>query len=353
MEYVVSSEYEGAILRDYLKNKLCLSRAIVTGLKQKQGIKVNGVNVTVRYVLSSGDVVSVAFEDDEKNEKITPIDIPINIIYEDADVVVVDKPPFMPVHPSYGHFNDTLANALCFRYRNENFVMRAVNRLDRNTSGIVLVAKNRRASSILSMQMKNREIGKEYVALVEGTPPKNFLIKAYMKRKGESIIERYVCPKDEIGAEFSFTEGSVFCPPNETLAENKADVVNAKGIEQITSENVGDANINDVETKKYTLVKLIPHTGRTHQLRVHMAYLGFPIVGDEMYGNGKETLSTENNSNEISSVFDETDLKSAFREEGEHRHMLHCYRLEFIHPTTEEKMSFTSVPKFASVEHLY
>lgn len=335
MEYVVTAEYGGELLRSYLKNKLSLSRALVTELKQKQGIKVNGVNVTVRYVLSEGDVVSVAFEDDEKNEKITPVDIPIKVIYEDADLVVVDKPPFMPVHPSFGHFNDTLANALCFRYKNENFVMRAVNRLDRNTSGIVLVAKNRRASSILSGQMKNREIRKEYVALVEGTPPEHFLIKAYMKRKGESIIERQVCVQGEIGAEFSFTEGFVFQLQNEIHAENKETVSNATVCENTVA----------AEQKKYTLVKLIPHTGRTHQLRVHMAYLGFPIVGDEMYGNEKETASGEKISNRLSLLGEANNC--AFMEEGEHRHMLHCYRLEFIHPTTEEKMCFTSIPNFA------
>ena len=114
MEYVVPKEFDGVILRTYLKNGLCLSRALVSLLKREQGILVNGEKVTVRYVLRDGDKVSVSFEDKENNEKILPVDIPINVIYEDSDVVVVDKPPFMPVHPSHGHFTDTLANALCF-----------------------------------------------------------------------------------------------------------------------------------------------------------------------------------------------------------------------------------------------
>ncbi len=295
MDYVVSTEYDGVLLRTYLKNKLCLSRALVSSLKREQGIAVNGEKVTVRHVLGAGDVVSVSYEDKEKNEKILPVDIPIHVIFEDDDIIVVDKPPFMPVHTSHGHFTDTLANALCFRYKDESFVMRAVNRLDRNTSGIVLVAKNRRSSAILSEQMKKREIGKEYIALVEGIPPEKFLVEVYMKRKGESIIERCVCSSESAGGEYSFTEGIVL-----------------KTKKSFETEKASSCQ---------SLVKLIPHTGRTHQLRVHLSYMGFPIVGDELYGN----------------AIDSSD---------ESRQMLHCSKLEFVHPTTEEKMSFSSFPEF-------
>jgi 23S rRNA pseudouridine1911/1915/1917 synthase len=167
--------------------------------------------------------------------------------------------------------------------------MRAVNRLDRNTSGLVLVARNRRASAILSGQMKKREIGKEYIALVEGVAPYEFLIETYIKRKGESVIERMVCNRDDDGAEYSYTTGNLI---------KKTD-------------------------KNTSLVSLIPHTGRTHQLRVHLSYLGFPIVDDELYGNGCDDVT-----------------------ESEKRHMLHCSALEFTHPTTGERVRFSSVPSF-------
>jgi len=287
MDYIVSSEYDGLLLRTYLKNVLSLSRSLVSEMKRKQGLSVNGEKVTVRYVLKEGDCVSVNFEDEESSENIEPVYIEIRILYEDEHIVVVDKPPFMPVHPSHGHRNDTLANALAYRYRDKNFVMRAINRLDRNTSGIVLVAKNRKSAFFLSNQMKERKIGKIYVALTEGVPPEKFSVEAYMKRKNESVIERRICFKDEDGAEYSYTEG-----------ETKESYRKSDG-------------------KIYSLVELIPHTGRTHQLRVHMAYLGFPISGDDLYGK-----------------------------EGE-RHMLHCRYLSFTHPETREKMEFVSECGFA------
>jgi 23S rRNA pseudouridine1911/1915/1917 synthase len=296
-DYIVPENYQGVLLKTFLKNHLLLSRALVSALKREQGLRVNGECVTVRYVLSVGDIVSVSYEDKESNEKIIPANIPINVVFEDEDVIIVNKPPFMPVHPSHGHMLDTLANALCYRYKDDNFVMRAVNRLDRNTSGLVLVARNRRSSAILSNQMKKREIGKEYTALVCGCPPEEFIIETYMKRKGESVIERCVCEKHETGAEYALTEGKI-CENGKVF--------------------VGE--------KEYALVNLVPHTGRTHQLRVHMAHLGFPIAGDELYGFGER--------------FGDYD--------GEIRHMLHCSMLEFIHPSTGEKMRFVSKYDFDS-----
>ncbi len=289
MEYTVCADFDGVLLRTYLKNGLRLSRALVSSLKRKQGLRVNGERVTVRHVLKKDDVVFVDLEDEESSENISPVSIPVDIVFEDGELVVVNKPPFMPVHPSHGHYEDTLANALAYRYRETKFVMRAVNRLDRNTSGLVLVAKNRRSAALLSEQMRERKIGKEYLALVEGVPPQNFSLKAFMKRKNASVIERCICDENDSEGEFSFTEGEV--------------------INTFTLEN----------HKTVSLVRLIPHTGRTHQLRVHMAHLGFPIVGDDLYGNGGE------------------------------RHMLHCHRLELVHPTSNEKMVFESVFDYKSI----
>ncbi len=282
MEYIVSAEHDGLLLRTYLKNVLFLSRSLVSEMKRKQGLSINGEKVTVRYVLKMGDVVCVDFEDDVGSENIEPVNIEIKVLYEDEHIVVVDKPPFMPVHPSHGHRNDTLANALAYIYRDKNFVMRAINRLDRNTSGIVLVAKNRKSAFFLSNQMKERKFGKIYVALTEGIPPDEFFVETYMKRKNESVIERKICFKNEDGAEYSCTEGKT----KESFRKSNGDV--------------------------FSLVELIPHTGRTHQLRVHMAYLGFPIVGDDLYGTDGD------------------------------RHMLHCRYLSFVHPETREKMEFFS-----------
>ncbi len=384
--FIVSKEYDGVLLRTFLKNEISLSRAMVSALKREQGMRVNGETVTVRYVLKENDVVSVDLEDKEKSEKILPVNIPLSVIYEDDEIVVVDKPPFMPVHPSFGHYFDTLANALQYKYRDRNFVMRAVNRLDRNTSGLVLVAKNRRAASILSAQMKNRQIGKKYFALVEGDAPEQFLIEAYMKRKQESVIERCICSSKDDGAEYSSTEGRKIKTTDEALGERSAG-------------------------EKYSLLELIPHTGRTHQLRVHLSFMGFPIVGDELYGakapteklkekleehfaeieydfkndytaptdaNSQNitntltdintqsitnaltdintqsitnTLTDSNAQNFENSLTDDNKLEiqrfSDVQNDTFHmRHLLHCGWLEFYHPETKEKISFESKPDF-------
>ncbi len=338
-DFIVSKEYDGVLLRTFLKNEISLSRAMVSALKREQGMRVNGETVTVRYVLKENDVVSVDLEDKEKSEKILPVNIPLLILYEDDDIVVVDKPPFMPVHPSFGHYFDTLANALQYKYRDRNFVMRAVNRLDRNTSGLVLVAKNRRAASILSTQMKNRQIGKKYFALVEGDAPDQFLIEAYMKRKQESVIERCICSSKDDGAEYSSTEGRKIKTTDEALGERS-------------------------DGEKYSLLELIPHTGRTHQLRVHLSYMGFPIVGDELYGakspneklkekleeqffEKKHEVQNDANVQKESNDTDEMKRFSDVQNDTFHmRHLLHCGWLEFYHPETKEKICFESKPDF-------
>ncbi len=271
----------------------------------------------------------------------------------------MDKPPFMPVHTSHGHYCDTLANALVYRYKEENFVMRAVNRLDRNTSGLVLVAKNRRAAFILSNQMKNREIKKTYYALVEGKAPDEFSVEAFMKRKKESVIERCICSSDHMGAEYSLTEGRKI-------------------------KDMSFSPLRNLEENSFSLLELVPQTGRTHQIRVHLSYMGFPIVGDELYGAKtvvdkefeKAFINDEKYRPFIPNIKTESDTESChlksieqFREfekneplkktdnfekpdtlekidTFETRHLLHCGKLEFIHPETMKKISLESFPDF-------
>ncbi len=312
MDYIIEKKYDGVLLRTYLKNNLSLSRSLVSSLKRNQGIRVNGEGVTVRYILKEGDRLEVSFEDTVSNdENILPFDIPLKIVFEDDDFVVVDKPPFMPVHPSHGHYCDTLANALAFRYSGKGFVMRAVNRLDRNTSGLVLVARNRRSAGILSNQMKSRTIGKEYIALVEGIPPEKFTVEGYIRRKDASVIERCVCDKSDEGAEYALSEGVLM--ESFYLCENG--IVPTNAVNETNSEK-NTKTVNDSNSAVCSVVRLIPHTGRTHQLRVHMQHLGYPILGDELYGNGGQ------------------------------RHMLHCCKLEIEHPTTGERMTFESMTDF-------
>ena len=152
MDILIKKEYDGLILREFLLCKIGISVAMLKHLKFiPDGMLINGEHVTVRHILREGELLSVKCEDDEPSENIVPSDIYVKIAYEDSDLVVADKPPFMPTHPSHGHFDDTLANALCHRYLGEKspFVFRPVNRLDRNTSGLVLVARTRMAAAFL------------------------------------------------------------------------------------------------------------------------------------------------------------------------------------------------------------
>lgn len=283
MDFLIGQDAQGMTVLDFLRRKVGLSGAMLRHLKFiPDGIEVNGSHVTVRHVLLFGEVLSIKSEDSEPSENVVPSDIDIAIAYEDSDVVVPDKPPFMPTHPSHGHFDDTVANALCYRYKDEGvpFVFRPINRLDRNTSGLLLIARNRMAASRLSAAMKRGDIHKEYIAILDGTLPQTEgEINTFMKRTEESIIVRRVCTEEE-GGDRALTRYKV-------LASNG----------------------------KYSVVSAMPLTGRTHQLRVHFAHLGAPIVGDDMYGQKSPYIG---------------------------RHALHANRLSFEHPAHKRMLSFES-----------
>ncbi len=258
MEFKVGVGDSGILLRSYLK-RLSLSNKLIAHLKTvENGITINGEHVTVRYTLKQGDVVGLAIEDTESSEAVEPRELPLDILYEDDDLVVCNKPPFMPTHPSHNHHDDTLANALAFYYSDKPFVFRPVNRLDRNTSGTVLVAKNARAAAMLFSEMKKRNIGKTYLAVVEGELCGGGVIEKYLCRTEASIIVRRVCEENEPGAQYAKTEYS-----------------------SVATEN------------NLSLVRLNPLTGRTHQLRVHLASIGHPILGDDIYGNASELISRQ------------------------------------------------------------
>ena len=251
MEFTVNKEQEG-LLRDFLRQQLSLSSAQITRLKQKPlGITVNGEHKTVRYILNDGDVVKLDLEDENTSENIVPNDIPLDILYEDDDVIALNKPYDMPTHPSHGHFEGTLANGLMhyFIKKGEKCLFRVVNRLDRETSGVVLCAKNGAAASKLSESMQKGEFEKTYFAVVRGTVPEKGIIEKNIKRREESVIFRCVCGD---------SEGKYA----KTVYKRMA---------------VSDSG-------EYSFVMLTPVTGRTHQLRVHMAHIGTPIDGDSLYG---------------------------------------------------------------------
>ena len=252
MEYRVNTQTDGKSVLEIMRQELGFSAAHVRHLKfREDGILVNGSRVTVRYILKNGDLLTLAAEDTESGEALLPVELPLPIVYEDHDVVIPDKPANMPTHPSCNHHTDTVANALAFRYAEQGlpFVFRPISRLDRNTSGLLTVARNRIAAAALTRAMQNRQIKKQYIAILCGIPPKSEdIIETHIRRTAQSVILRENCLPDE-GGELALTRYRVLC-----------------------SDHV------------YSLVCAEPLTGRTHQLRVHFAGIGCPIVGDDLYG---------------------------------------------------------------------
>lgn len=256
MKIVVPAEFDGRILRSYLKNTLGLSSKALAHLKAiPNGIVVNSSRVTVRYVLHTGDILELADTDTQSSENVIPVPLPLSVLYENEHIIVLDKPPFMPTHPSHGHTDDTLANALAYRYLKEGrpFIFRPLGRLDRNTSGVVIAGKTRAASGSLGNALLRGEVKKRYVALLRGYLPEDnavHTIESPIRRAADSIIIRTACDMNEEGAEYALTNYRVL-----------------------------------LSNKDYSLVLCEPRTGRTHQLRVHFSHIGHPIVGDDIYGD--------------------------------------------------------------------
>ena len=263
MYFKVDYNSSGRLLRDYLRCECGISRNLLIKLKKLNGgIKLNGTPVTVRVVLKTGDIVEISDEDraEDENPYLTDGGVLPEIVYEDEAMMVFNKPPDMPTHTSRGHTENCLANSVSayFHKKGTPFVFRAVNRLDRDTSGAVLVAKNKFYASKLSESLQNGGFRKVYLAVLDGEVPESGKIEGYIKRQAESIIKRVMCQKDEPGAAYSLTY-------YERLA-----LCNGK-----------------------SLVRVYPETGRTHQIRLHFSGIDAPVCGDTLYGNSSEDIDRQ------------------------------------------------------------
>ena len=277
----VSFNRDGAVILEYLRLDMNLSATLVKKVKYG-GVFINGQNVHMRAVVRAGDSVEVRLPD-ESSENIRAYPMPLDIVYEDEWMIAVNKPAGMPTHPSRGNSLPTLAEGI-MAYFGEDFVFRAVNRLDRDTGGIVLIAKDQISAARLSDTMKRGGFCKKYEAVIMGVPEQvHGIIDAPIARESEGTMRR---------------------------------VVRDDGKRAVTEYRLL-GKIDDLRS----LVEITLHTGRTHQIRVHMAHVGHPLYADFLYG---EKIDGAN-------------------------YLLHAKELSFIHPFTNEQIVLESAAPFGAV----
>lgn len=261
-------------VKSIMRENLNFSRRLSKNLELSGNIFLNGKEIKLNKIAHKGDNLSIEFNEEE--DEYDAVHIPINILYEDDAILAVNKMPFMVVHPTKSHQNNTVANGVAYYFRERGIQrkVRLVNRLDMNTSGIVIIAKNPYAHNNLSVEMKMNNVEKYYYAIVEG------------------IIE------DDKG---TINEPIARLNPDDILR-----VVHPSGKECITHYEVKK------RLQDKTLVKLKLETGRTHQIRVHMKHIGHPILGDTLYGRESDVIN---------------------------RQALHCYEMKFNHPITGREIN--------------
>ena len=281
MEKIVVDE-QNLRLDTYITSKSSnISRVMVQKLIESGNITVNSKKKKTSYKVQIGDIIEINIPK-PRDAKIKPEDIPIEIVYEDNDIVVVNKPKGMVVHPANGNPNGTLVNAVMAACKGTlsgiggEIRPGIVHRLDKDTSGLLIIAKNDKAHINMSNQIKNREVRKKYIALVRG------------------IVNE--------------DEATINMPIGRSTKDRKKMSVRKDGKEAITHFRVIK------RYNKYTLLEIKIDTGRTHQIRVHMAEIGHPVVGDMVYSNGKNEFGIEGQ-------------------------MLHAKSLEFKHPVTGKMMN--------------
>lgn len=278
IEYKITCEDEGTSVEKYLRGKGYTRQSIIELKKYKNSTMIGETWVHMNYKLCKDDVLVVAFDEAATSEKIPPVKLTFPVIYEDEDIVVVNKPADMPIHPSLNNYENTLGNAAAYYYeeKGENFVFRCINRLDRDTTGLTILAKHFVAAGILYDQMKKRDIHREYVAIVEGSDISDEgIVDAPIGRVKGSTIERCI----------DFENGERAVTHYKVLKRKETNALLAFRLE----------------------------TGRTHQIRVHMKHIGHPLLGDWLYNPENKEMA---------------------------RQALHSRSLDFAHPISGEEMHF-------------
>ena len=273
LKLTVDNDSAGSTVERYLERNGVTGKMMAALKKHPENVLLNGSPSKLNSILCNADVLEIMITEKKDDTPISPWEKELDIVYEDNEIIVINKPAGMPVHPSRRHPDTTLANALVYRYGN-GISCHCITRLDKDTSGLVLVAKNRYSAALLSESMKRHEIKKVYLAIVTGKIDKPGEVKAPIFREGPSV-KRTV----------NFEHGS-------------NSITDYEPVKYYTKQNI-------------TLVKVVPLTGRTHQIRVHMAYIGHPLCGDELYNPYPCFLN---------------------------RQALHAYKLTFPHPLTKKPL---------------
>lgn len=253
LEFVVPESFEGAKLKHFLRGPCKISNKLMTRQKLVfNGILVNGIHAYVTKIIHTGDLVCLRLPDWEKEIEAVPI--PLDIVWEDDDLLVINKPSHMPVYPTPGHDADSLANAVSAHYQAHGWKLgfHPIYRLDKNTSGLIIIAKHSYGASVLAFGVE-----KEYTAICEGNLQGEGTISAPIRLKEGHGIQREVGEGE--GAQYAVTHW--------------------KAVEKYQNG--------------HTLLKIHLETGRTHQIRVHFSHIGHPLAGDDMYGGSREWISRQ------------------------------------------------------------
>ena len=274
--YEIQEKDAGKTIETFLLEHEYTPTCIKSLKKAESLITVNGKWEFVNKLLQENDILETVFLDDGSSENIPAVEMPLDIIYEDEDILVLNKAAHLPIHPTKGYETSSLANGVVYYYEKQNipFVFRSINRIDKNTTGLVIVAKNMLSGSILGESMRKREIQRTYLAITEGDLPENGTIDLPIGRREGSAVERCI---DE------------------------------NGVKAVTHfERLQYAN-------GYSLARIRLETGRTHQIRLHMRAIGHPLPADELYHPDFTVIG---------------------------RHALHSWKLAFPHPITKEMLYF-------------
>ena len=278
----VSDEETGERIDSFLSGKTEFTRTRIQQLIKDKNITVNGEATKSSYKIEENDEIAIEVPEAETTE-IKPENIKIDIVYEDSDIAVINKQAGLVVHPAHGHYSGTLVNAILYHIKdlsgiNGEIRPGIVHRLDKDTSGLIVIAKNDKVHTALTEMFQEKKIRKTYLAILKGK---------LNKSEGKIVTQ---------------------------IGRDKNDRKKMTVIDDITKGKNAITNYKVVsQNNLFTLVKVNIETGRTHQIRVHMRHLGYPILGDSVYG----------------------------RKDNEKRQMLHAYKLEFLHPVTGHQMEFT------------